>query len=171
MVDRNYDKALKWLDMTLQQINNNSFTDNYFIISKSLRSMYKNPESIAHKVLADRIGERDPGNKPKANDRIPYAYVDIKDYDIVFDRSSQYKSGKNKGKNRKKRILQGNRIEHPDFIKENNLNIDYSFYITNQIMNPVKQVLDLNDEYLDRNNKVFEPYIMTDEKLYEKYKK
>ena len=37
-------------------------------------------------------------------------------------------------------------------------------------MNPVKQVLDLNEEYLDLNNKVFEPYIMTDEKLYEKYK-
>ena len=26
---------------------------------------------------------------------------------------------------------------------KNNLDIDYEFYITNQIMNPVKQVLDL----------------------------
>ena len=28
-------------------------------------------------------------------------------------------------------------------IKKNNILIDYEFYITNQIMNPVKQVLDL----------------------------
>ena len=40
-------------------------------------------------------------------------------------------------------ILQGDRIEHIDFIKENKLVLDYEFYISNQIMNPVKQVLDL----------------------------
>ena len=28
-------------------------------------------------------------------------------------------------------------------MKENGLDLDYEFYITNQIMNPVKQVLDL----------------------------
>ena len=41
-----------------------------------MRGYYKNPQSIAHKVLADRMAERDPGNKPKSNDRIPYAYID-----------------------------------------------------------------------------------------------
>ena len=54
-----------------------------------------------------------------------------------------YKSGKNKGRDRKQSILQGDRIEHPDFIHSENLVLDYSFYIANQIMNPVKQVLDL----------------------------
>ena len=44
-------------------------------ITKSLKSYYKNPESIAHKVLADRIGEREPGNKPLPSDRIPYVYI------------------------------------------------------------------------------------------------
>ena len=48
------------------------------IITKSLRGYYKNPDQIAHKVLADRIGERDPGNKPKSNDRIPFVYIDTK---------------------------------------------------------------------------------------------
>ena len=47
------------------------FPMNDFIITKSLRGYYKNPQGIAHKVLADRMGERDPGNKPKAGDRIP----------------------------------------------------------------------------------------------------
>jgi len=90
------------------------------IISKSLRSDYKNPDQIAHKVLADRITLRDPGNKPNSGDRIPYVY-------IVKEKS----------------CLQGDRIETPKFILENNLKIDYSFYITNQIMKPVQQVFAL----------------------------
>ena len=44
---------------------------------------------------------------------------------------------------KKRNILQGDRIEHPDYMKEKNIPIDYAFYISNQIMNPVKQVLDL----------------------------
>ena len=40
--------------------------------------------------------------------------------------------------------MQGDRIEHVDYIKAKGLPLDYEFYITNQIMNPVKQVLDLH---------------------------
>ena len=46
------------------------------VVTKSLRGFYKNPEQIAHKVLADRIGIRDPGNKPSSNDRIPYCFIE-----------------------------------------------------------------------------------------------
>ena len=171
MVDHNFKEALLWLKKTLIDINNGIFPMSYFIISKSLRADYKNPKGVAHKVLADRIAERDPGNKPKSNDRIPYAYIDIIDYDIVFDRDNQYKSGKNKGKDKKRSILQGNRIEHPEYIENKTLTIDYGFYITNQIMNPVKQVLDLNISTLDENNTIFEEYLETDKELYEKMDK
>ena len=167
MIDQNFDEALNWLYKTLNSIQNGEFPISYFIVSKSLRGFYKNPKSIAHKVLADRIGERDPGNKPKSNDRIPYAYIKITDYDIVFDRTNPYKSGKNKGRDRKQSILQGNRIEHPDYINQKKLNLDYSFYITNQIMNPVKQVLDLNTDYLENTKVIFDRYIVTDDQLYE----
>ena len=37
---------------------------------------YKNRSSIAHAYLADKIAERDPGNKPDVNDRIPYVYYE-----------------------------------------------------------------------------------------------
>ena len=173
MIDRNFNDALKWLKNTLYKISIGKFPISYFIISKSLRGYYKNPKSIAHKVLADRIGERDPGNKPKSNDRIPYAYIKMTNYDKVFDRNSQYKSGKNKGKDRKRSILQGDRIEHPDFIHSENLKLDYSFYIENQIMNPVKQVLDLNTQYSTLTQTIFDSYIITDDMLYKdmiKYK-
>ena len=66
----------------------------------------------------------------------------MKDTDL-YDYNNRYKSGKNKGKPKPKKILQGDRIENPDFIKEKSLKLDYGFYISNQIMNPVKQVLDI----------------------------
>ena len=71
--------------------------------------------------MADRIGKRDPGNKPSNGDRIPFIYI----------------------KNPKKRALQGEKIETPQFIKENKLKPDYAHYITNQIMKPVSQVFAL----------------------------
>jgi DNA polymerase elongation subunit (family B) len=98
------------------------------IITKTLRAEYKDPTKIAHKVLAERMGERDPGNKPMVNERIPFVYikpppgVEVK--------------------------LQGDRIEHPDYIREQNLTPDYRFYITNQLLKPICQLYALCVEQL-----------------------
>ena len=162
MIDKDFDATLEWLKESLSQIRNGDFSMRYFVITKSLRGYYKNPQSIAHKVLADRMAERDPGNKPKSNDRIPYAYIDkgktkqIIGYKKIKERRviGEFKNGKPKYKNfmvddltqpkyKKITILQGDRIEHIDYIKDKQLVLDYEFYISNQIMNPVKQVLDL----------------------------
>ena len=43
----------------------------------------------------------------------------------------------------KKVTLQGDRIEHPNYIIKNKLKPDYEFYITNQIMKPVSQIFAL----------------------------
>jgi hypothetical protein len=37
---------------------------NNLIITKTLAPYYKKPETVAHRILADRIAERDPGNAP-----------------------------------------------------------------------------------------------------------
>jgi DNA polymerase elongation subunit (family B) len=101
------------------------------IISKSLNGFYKNPDSIAHKVLADRMAKRDPGNKPSVGSRIPFVYIQTK--------------GEVK--------LQGDRVENPDYIKKKKLKPDYSFYITNQIMKPVTQIFNLLLEQMITFNK------------------
>ena len=67
-----------------------------------------------------------------------------------------YKSGPRKGQPRCKSILQGDRIESPEFIKLNNIDIDYSFFISNQIMKPVEQVLVLDNKY---SKGIFQKYI------------
>jgi len=97
-------------------------------ITKALRSDYKNPESIGHNVLAERIGKRDPGNKPKSGDRIKFVFIVNDD----------------------KKALQGEKMETPEFIIENKLPIDYNHYITNQLMKPLLQLFGLEVEKILR---------------------
>jgi DNA polymerase elongation subunit (family B) len=121
MKKQNIQEAIDFLRSCLQNIVDEKYPIDKLIITKSLRSGYKNPQSIAHKVLSDRITARDPGNKPSSGDRIPFVYINSTN----------------------KKALQGEKIETPTYILENNLKIDYSFYITNQIMKPVQQVFAL----------------------------
>jgi len=121
MKKQNIQEAIDFLRSCLNNIVEEKYPMEKLIITKSLRSGYKNPKSVAHKVLADRISARDPGNKPCSGDRIPFVYINCLD----------------------KSALQGEKIETPQFIIENELKIDYSFYITNQIMKPVQQVFAL----------------------------
>jgi DNA polymerase elongation subunit (family B) len=126
MKEKNIQKAIDYVNKCLQELVDGKVPIEKLIITKSLRSFYKNPQGVAHKVLADRIGQRDPGNKPTSGDRVPFVYIVTKD---------SVKKGK--------KVLQGDKIETPSFIKENNLKIDYSFYITNQIMKPLLQLFGL----------------------------
>ena len=121
MKQQDIQKAMDFLRGCLQNIVDEKYPMEKLVITKSLRSGYKNPMQIAHKVLADRITSRDPGNKPSSGDRIPFVYIH----------------------NTSKTALQGEKIETPTYIVENNIKIDYSFYITNQIMKPVQQVFAL----------------------------
>jgi DNA polymerase elongation subunit (family B) len=121
MKEKNVERAVEFLKGCLQNMAEEKCTMDKLIITKSLRSGYKNPNQIAHKVLADRIGKRDSGNKPSVGDRIAFVFIENPD----------------------KKALQGQRIETPAFIKENNIKINYSFYITNQIMKPLQQVFAL----------------------------
>ena len=98
MKQKDLEKAKQWLENTLQEIMDEKQPLDMFVITKSLRGYYKNPQSIAHKVLADRIAFRDPGNKPKPNDRIPYAYIKIDEKDKKYE-DGYFKSKKDKDGN------------------------------------------------------------------------
>ena len=41
------------------------------------------------------------------------------------------------------KLLQGDTIEHPQYITDNKLKIDYNYYLTNQIEKPVFQIFEL----------------------------
>ena len=120
-------EAQTFVKNILLDVLNNRVPIEKFILSKSLRDDYKNPAQIAHRVLADRMAERDPGTAPNVGDRVQYVYVD-----------------ENKGASK-----QGERIEHVDYVRAHNLKPDTHFYITNQIQNPVAQLFALCIEQLD----------------------
>ena len=166
------------------------------IITKTLRSEYKNPEQQAHKVLADRMAERDPGNKPQSNDRIPFVYIYVnndkiiqnkkirlreqilmlniknrvksKGVDKVLDEINKIQFIKGTGDTLQKvkdiitqtntdingklvkllsdrvKVLQGDRVEHPDYIKQNKkIKIDYRYYLDKQVTVPCVQLFAL----------------------------
>ena len=178
------------------------------IISKTLRGYYANPTQIAHKVLADRMGERDPGNKPASSDRIPYCYIDetklkceicntfvnpsnckcidcmklyckehlhnhrktcvkscrfcrkkkdierCKTCNALFCKECMTLHNKKTDKFGRvtydkckkpltNKILQGDIIEYPPYVKENNIPIDYRYYLDHQIQKPVMQIFEL----------------------------
>lgn len=182
------------------------------VISKTLRIEYANPNQIAHKVLADRMGERDPGNKPQSNDRIPYCYIDAcnlkckicngktnpekckcitcmnvfcsthinahKSVCVKICRFCKNQDCKEsplskcgtctgtycpkcfeKHKTRKDKygeihydkckkplnnsLLQGDTIDHPQYIVDNGLKIDCLYYLEHQIEKPVFQIFEL----------------------------
>ena len=119
----NLSESIRFLRESLQNLIEGKMSLENLIVSKTLKGSYKDPTKIAHKVLADRIGERDEGNKPMINERVPYVY-------ILLDPGVEVK-------------LQGDRIESPDYIREHNLTPDYKFYITNQLKKPISQLYTL----------------------------
>jgi DNA polymerase elongation subunit (family B) len=120
MKENNVQSAIQFLDTALENLIAGRVPMEKLEITKALRSDYKNPNQIAHKVLADRIGQRDPGNKPKPGDRMKFVFI-----------------VNSKG------LLMGDRIETPEYIITNKLQIDYMYYITNQLMKPLQQLFGL----------------------------
>jgi DNA polymerase delta subunit 1 len=118
--------SIEFLNEELKDLVEGKTSIQELVITKSIRASYKDPSKIAHKVLADRIGARDPGNRPCVNERIPFVYI----------------------KTNNPNSLQGDRIENPEYITENNLTPDYLHYITNQIMKPILQLYALCIEQL-----------------------
>jgi len=113
--------SIDFLNRSLIQLVEGKVPMEKLMITKALRSDYKNPDQIAHKVLADRIGKRDPGNKPKPGDRLKFVFVT----------------------NENHKALQGDKIETPEYILQANLPVDYTHYITNQLMKPLQQLFGL----------------------------
>lgn len=152
--DKDPAKAVAFTKKLLHDILSGKYQLDKFIVTKTIKGpaltkeeakienqkskddrYYADRTRIVHAVLADRMADRDPGNKPQSNDRIPYAY-------ILVDKEVD---------------LQGDRVEHPDYIKDNNLQLDYLFYITNQIMKPALQFL---EHVVDNPEKIFKSVIM-----------
>jgi DNA polymerase elongation subunit (family B) len=144
-----------------------SFGIETLIITKQLGVDYKNPESSATFVLAHRMGERDPGNKPRPGDRIPYVHFDVNMLSTppvpTFASSSTSNAKRSKGVmgvsgSGAGNLLQGDKIEHPDYIMSHPEYVpDYEYYLSNQLCHPIAQLFALRLEEL----KAYENFVKT----------
>jgi len=165
MNENDIDKTVRFIKEAVNDLLKGRFEIHDFVTSKTLKGQYKGKKltsdstgekgkdgswkwddvecAQAHVCLCQRMKKRDPGNAPELNDRIPFVAIE-----------KQQKKGV--------KMLLGDMIEHPEYIKENKLKIDYLFYLTNQIMNPLIQFLELMMDSGEAK-RLFDDYIIAEQ--------
>jgi DNA polymerase elongation subunit (family B) len=128
LTKRDVPAAVEFLEGALEELAAGRYDLADLVISKTLRSTYKQPQQIAHWVLAERMRRRDPGSAPQVNDRIPYVFVEPPKPDA----------------------LMGDRIEHLEYVKAHpgDVVVDTLLYIQRQIQQPCLQLLAIALEQL-----------------------
>jgi len=131
--ERDVKKAAKFVKEMIVKVMKADLPIEKFAVTKQLRDDYAAMKEgysgratlPAHRVLADRMTKRDPGNAPNVGERLKYVYI------------------------QSDKKLQGDRIEDIEYFTRNKLKLDSMFYVTNQIQNPVAQLFALCIESLD----------------------
>jgi DNA polymerase elongation subunit (family B) len=131
--DKDVRKAAEFVKTMLMKVLKSELPIEKFAVTKQLRDDYKamakgydgSATVPAHRILADRMTKRDPGNAPSVGERLQYVYIQTD------------------------KKLQADKIETIEFMQKNKLKLDSQFYITNQIQNPVAQLFALCIESLD----------------------
>jgi DNA polymerase elongation subunit (family B) len=129
--DRSVKEAEKFFVKSVKELLEGKADLKQLIITKTLRATYANPQSIAHAALAEKMRARNDPNKPQANDRVPYVFIQTK-----------VKKGV--------KLLQGDKVEHPSYIRDHpEVKPDYMYYLEHQIKNPCLQVFALALDQLE----------------------
>ncbi len=165
--EQNVEKALEFVKKSIHEMFEGKFDIGMFIISKALKVTKTVP---AHRMLAERIAKRDPGNAPQLNDRIPYVYIFV-DKEKTREMLNEYNKDITDKTKKRKRLLQGDLIEHPEYVQQHDLKIDYLFYLTNQLTNPLTQLFGIFENVegtIEEKEKAFTKRVM--KPLEKKYK-
>jgi len=89
------------------------------VVTKTLKGDYKSPR-IPHKMLVERMAERNPGSEPKINDRVPFVFIEHAD-----PRAKQFEI-----------------IEDPEWVKTHpDLKLNAAYYLEHQLRTPIVQFL------------------------------
>lgn len=129
LIKQNLTAMVDYLRECLEKLLRQEYPVESLIVTVGLVSHYVHPERTRQKVLVDRIDAREPGSAPRPGDRVKFMFVDPSCIPVNAELPP------------KKTILQGNRIEAPEYVLEHRLPIDHSYYISNQLMAPIQQLL------------------------------
>ena len=132
LYERDIDKCIELAHSCIRELIENGVPIEKLTITKSLKGEYKST-NLPHVVLSKRMKERDPMNYPKPGERVPYVF-------IINDGTKQFE-----------------KVEHPEYVTENNLEIDTEYYLKHQLANPLQDIFNivlLNDP----QKRTFNPY-------------
>lgn len=123
MYEKDVEGAMKVAREHINRLLNNKVDIEDLVITKSLKSHYndtnKNGLAItkpAHWHLAQKMKERDPMTCPKAGDRVPYIFVETDNVNAQ----------------------QKDKVEDPEYAKENGCRPDVIYYLERQIQSPLE---------------------------------
>jgi DNA polymerase elongation subunit (family B) len=114
--ERGLEESLEYLDLEIDNLAKNKISFDELVITKTLKSNYKTA-NIPHKILAEKMFIRDPGSAPRMNERVRYMFIEHP--------------------NKKAKLYE--KVEDPDYAKENSLQPDLLYYLENQLKNPLSQ--------------------------------
>ncbi|KAJ1796846.1 DNA-directed DNA polymerase delta [Coemansia sp. RSA 2399] len=118
LIDRNVDGAVEYAKGIIADLLQNKIDLSMLVISKQLsKTDYDGKQ--AHVELAKRMRKRDAGSAPQLGDRVPYVII--------------------KGTKNAKAY---EKAEDPIYVLENNLPIDSTYYVENQLTNPLTRIFE-----------------------------
>jgi DNA polymerase delta subunit 1 len=117
ILDGDVDGGIGYMKNYIKKLINGKVPMDKLIVSKKMKSGYT--VKPAHVHLAERMALRDPLGAPRSGDRVQYVFVENID----------------------KTAKQMDRIESPDYVRENNVNIDYLYYLDHQVKKPILGLL------------------------------
>lgn len=114
LYDHSVEKARKTVFDNMCDLEDEKVPLEQFELSAQLKAGYKN-DNLAQVQVRNKIRERTPGAEPKPGDRVSFYICDVgKSNDPVYMKA-----------------------EDPEYVKENNIPIDYLHYIEKQIEKPI----------------------------------
>lgn len=118
LYDQDPDAAVAYVKRVISDLLQNKVDLSLLIVSKQL-SKREYAAAQPHVLLADRMAKRDPLTAPNIGDRVPY---------VIVSGTKNSKMSEN--------------AEDPIYVLENNVPIDNSYYLENQLKNPLTRLLE-----------------------------
>eukprot|EP00668_Euglena_longa_P046604 GGOE01062289.1.p1 GENE.GGOE01062289.1~~GGOE01062289.1.p1 ORF type:complete len:1052 (-),score=382.44 GGOE01062289.1:13-3135(-) len=120
LIDRSVDDAIQYAKQTISDLLMNRLDISHLVISKSLsKSGEEYAAKQAHVELVERMKKRDAATAPSIGDRVPFVIVKGAKGAKAFEKS-----------------------EDPIFVLENNIPIDASYYLEQQLGPPLERLFE-----------------------------
>jgi DNA polymerase delta subunit 1 len=115
----NPEKPLTFIQEKREELTSGRVPMEKLILSKRLGDSYKN-NNLAHVTVRDKMKQRAPGSEPQSGDRVQFVILTHPE----------------------KRAQMFKKAESYEYARDNELTLDYQYYLKHQFENPVKDLLE-----------------------------